>query len=392
MAASAHDSSGGLLDGANRRARRYARPPIDPLSLEGHVKRIGLGALGVVVVLLLAAFLARGPFATSVMRIVAGRVMAADPIGSLPDGLHVTLCGAGSPLPDPRRSGPCVGIVAGGGLFVVDAGSAAARNMQRLALPPSETAAVFLTHFHSDHIDGLGELALLRWAGGSHAESLPVYGPPGVEVVAAGFDQAYRLDAGYRVAHHGEAVVPAGGAGLEARPFPTPENGSPVVVWDEGGVRVTAFRVDHAPVAPAVGYRFDYGGRSVVVSGDTVKTAEIARVAKGADLLVHEALAPQLVGILTQAAEEAGLSARAKITRDILDYHTTPVEAAETAAEAGVGHLLFYHVVPPLLLPGMETAFLEGVSGAYAGEFTLGRDGTRVSLPSGSAEIEVTLD
>jgi ribonuclease Z len=356
------------------------------------MRRLLLFGAGGLIALLVVAFLARGPLATSVMGLLASRVVGADPIGALPDGLTVTLCGAGSPLPDPRRSGPCVGIVAGGTLFVVDAGAAAARNMQRMGLPPDRTAAVFLTHFHSDHIDGLGELSVLRWAGGSHARPLPLYGPPGVETVAAGFAQAYRLDSGYRVAHHGEEVVPPGGAGLEARPFRMPAAGAPVVVWDEEGVRVTAFRVDHAPVSPAVGYRIDYGGRSVVVSGDTVKSAEIARVAKGVDLLVHEALSPELVGIITQAAEEAGLTARAKITRDILDYHTAPVEAAETAEEAGARHLLLYHIVPPLLFPGMETAFLEGVPAAYSGEVTLGRDGTRVSLPAGSTEIEVTLD
>ena len=347
-----------------------------------------------VVLLLLAGtlFALRGAIAPALMRAAAGRLVGADPIAALADGLHVTLCGAGSPLPDPARSGPCVGVVAGKTLFVVDAGASASRNMARMGLPPDRTAAVFLTHFHSDHIDGLGELALQRWAGGSHRVPLPLYGPSGVETVAAGFNQAYRSDAGFRVAHHGEKIVPASGAGLDARPFATPTPGSPVVVWNQGGVKVTAFRVDHEPVDPAVGYRFDYGGRSVVISGDTKKSEEIARVARGVDLLVHEALAAHLVAILTEALEEAGLTARATITRDILDYHATPVEAAQTAEQAGVGHLLFYHVVPPLIIPGLGSAFLEGVSDAYSGDVTLGRDGTRVSLPTDSDDIEVSGD
>jgi ribonuclease Z len=353
------------------------------------MRRWGL-VLGAIALLLAIGFALRGTIAQRLMRALAPRIMAADPLADLPDGILVTLCGAGSPLPDPQRSGPCVAIVAGGKLFVVDAGSSGARNMGPLGLPPGDVTAAFLTHFHSDHIDGLGELALLRWAGGGHERPLPVYGPPGVEEVAAGFNRAYALDATYRVEHHGADVVPPGGAGLEARPFAAPSPGAPVVVWDEDGVRVTAFAVDHRPVVPAVGYRFDYGGRSVVLSGDTKKSAEVERVAEDVDLLVHEALAAQLVSILTEAARANGMTARAKIMHDILEYHTTPVEAAETAEAAGAGHLLFYHVVPPLVLPGMEAAFLEGVAGAYSGDFTLGRDGTTVFLPADSDEIDVS--
>lgn len=332
----------------------------------------------------------RGPISMALMRRFAARAMSADPIAELPDGIHVVLCGAGSPLPDPARSGPCVGIVAGGKLFVVDVGSGASRNMQRMGLPTGQLAAVFLTHFHSDHIDGLGELSLQRWVGGTHAEPLPLIGPSGVDEVAAGFERAYQIDSTYRVAHHGEAIAPPGGFGFDPRPFQSPAPDTGLIVWDQDGLVVTAFRVDHDPVEPAVGYRFDYAGRSVVISGDTKKSPVIERIAKGADLLVHEALAPHLVEIITEAAVQAGRSARAKITRDIVDYHTSPVEAAQTAEAAGVGHLLYYHIVPPLLLPGMEAAFVQGVSDAYSGDFTVGTDGTRVSLPSASDAIEVS--
>ena len=331
----------------------------------------------------------RGALAPRLMRNLAARLMAADRLAELPDGIHVVLCGAGSPLPDPERSAPCVAIVAGGSLYLVDAGAAAARNLQRVGLPVDQVRAVFLTHFHSDHIDGLGELGVLRWAGGSHREPLPTFGPPGVERVVAGLRETYALDTGYRVAHHGPRVVPPTGAGLEARRFEAPEPGAPREVWDQDGVRVTAFRVDHDPVDPTVGYHFDHAGRSVVLSGDTKKSAEVERMARGVDLLVHEALSPALVGILTEAAEAAGLEGRAKITRDILTYHTTPVQAAEIAQAAGARHLLFYHIVPPLRVPGLEQAFLEGVSDAYKGEVTLGRDGTRISLPARSDAIEV---
>ncbi len=349
-------------------------------------------ALVAVIVLAGLAYLARGPLSVRIMERALPRMMAADPMGDLPDGLHLTLCGAGSPLPDPKRSGPCVGVVAGKHLFVVDAGSGAGRNLGRMGLPPGRVEAVFLTHFHSDHIDGLGELAMQHWVGSDAAEPLPLYGPRGVGSIAAGLNEAYRLDVDYRVAHHGDATVPRAGAGLVAMPFVTPEPGHAVVVWEADGVKVTSFRVDHSPIDPAVGYRFDYGGRSLVISGDTVKSPEIERMSQGVDLLVHEALSAELVKIVTAAARDLGRTRQVKLTADILDYHATPVDAAETAQAAGVGHLLYYHVVPPLLLPGMDVVFLEGTADAYSGDITLGQDGTRISLPSGSKAIEVSGD
>ena len=128
------------------------------------------------------------------------------------------------------------------------------------------------------------------------------------------------------------------------------------------------------------------------MSGDTIRSAEVERLAEGVDLLIHEALAPHMVAILRDAAREAGLARRARILDDILDYHASPVDAARSAAQAGVGHLLLYHIVPPLLVPGAQAAFLEGVADAYSGEVTLGRDGTRVSLPADSGTIRVAGD
>lgn len=347
---------------------------------------------GLVVVVACAGLLAllRGPLGLRIVRRVAERNLAADFATELPDGLHVLLCGAGGPLPDPVRSGPCVAVVAGSTLLVVDAGSSAARNLIRMGLPPGRVEAVLLTHFHSDHIDGLGELALLRWTGAAREAPLPVIGPSGVGEVVGGFNRAYRLDAGYRTAHHGEKVAPPGGAGMEARPFEPPAPGAPRLVWDRDGLRVIAFSVDHAPVSPAVGYRFDYAGRSALVSGDTRRSEELLRNAQGVDLLVHEALGARLVAVLHDAAVAAGRDNVAKITTDIPDYHTTPLEAAQIAEAAGVGHLLLYHVVPPLPLPGLESVFLDGVADAYSGSVTVGRDGTLVSLPRGSDAIDVS--
>jgi ribonuclease Z len=257
-----------------------------------------------------------------------------------------------------------------------------------MRVPQGRIEAILLTHFHSDHIDGLGELMMQRWVGGSHHDPLPVYGPTGVEEVVAGFNQAYRQDGVYRVQHHGPEIVPPSGHDAVAKPFAPPADGESVVVVDEGGLKITAFRVDHRPVEPAVGYRFDYAGRSVLISGDTKKSANLEKFAAGVDLLVHEALAPKLVAVITRGAARAGATNVEKISRDILSYHTTPVEAAQIARDAGAKALLLYHIVPPLPLWPLREAFVEGVADVYDGPVTIGRDGTFFSLPAGSDRIE----
>jgi ribonuclease Z len=353
---------------------------------------VSKGRVALLVVLLagVALWTLRAPLALRVMERALARNLGADPIAALPDGLHVLLCGAGGPLPDPVRSGPCTAVIGGRTLVVVDAGTGGARNLQRFGFAPGRVDALFLTHFHSDHIDGLGELALLRWTGAARETPLPVHGPAGVEEVVEGFGLAYRQDAAYRTAHHGPAVAPPSGAGMTAHPFAPPAPGQALPVFEQDGLRVSAFAVEHEPVRPAVGYRFEYGGRSVVVSGDTRKSANLEALSRGADLLVHEALAPQLVERMKAAATAAGRANVAKIAADIPDYHTAPVEAAAIARAIGAKHLLLTHVIPPLPVPGLDAAFLEGVADAFGGGVTLGRDGTFVSLPVAGDAVEVS--
>ena len=331
----------------------------------------------------------RGPLTLRLMEGILARNLGSDLLDTLPDGLHVVLCGAGSPLPDTKRSGPCAAVIAGDALFVVDSGSGSSRVMSQLRIPQGAIEAVLLTHFHSDHIDGLGELLLQRWVTGGKTEPLPVHGAQGVEEIVAGFNRAYALDRGYRVSHHGPEVVAPSGWGAVAHPFAAPEAGKGHVVLERGDLVVTAFRVDHPPIDPAIGYRFDYKGRSLVLSGDTNKSANLQHFAQGVDLLVHEALAPQLVKIMAESAARAGRARLAKIMGDILDYHASPVQAAEVARDSGAGHLLYYHVVPPLPLPPLEEIFLEGVDEVYSGPVTLGRDGTLVTLEANSDSIAV---
>jgi ribonuclease Z len=309
---------------------------------------------------------------------------------ALPDGLHAGLCGSGAPLADASRAGPCVFVVAGRQVYIVDVGEGSPRKLALMGLPPSRVDAVLLTHFHSDHIGGLGELLLQRWAGGSHHDQTPVYGPPGVDVVVNGFNAAYRLDTGYRVAHHGAEVVPPGGAGGTARTIPFVEGAEVAqVVLEQDGLTIRAFPVVHTPVSPALGYRFDYKGRSVVVSGDTAPSRVLEQQARGVDVLLHEGLQTSMVGIVGEAMARNQRIGAARIMADIPSYHTTPEDAARLAARAGVRHLVFYHTIPPLRLAFLNAAFLGDAPSLYRGPITVSNDGTLVSLPSGSTVVTV---
>jgi ribonuclease Z len=334
-----------------------------------------------------AAYAFRSEMSLALAQRVAARHLSSTGLEGLADGLHVGLCGAGSPFPDDKRGGPCTVVVAGSKLLVFDAGNTAARHIGKMGFALGRIERVFLTHFHSDHIDGLGELLLQRWVQGGHKAPLPVHGPQGVEQVVGGLMQAYRLDQGYRVSHHGDAVVPASGFGGQARPFDVAEE---VPVFKDGDLEVVAFAVDHSPAHPAVGYRITYKDRRVVISGDTKRSEAVARQAQGADLLLHEALSTTLVDLMQQTAQRSGRVGLAKVLGDIHDYHATPEQAAEVAQQAKVGMLLLHHIVPTLPpLPGLEKVFLGRAPQIYSGPLRVGQDGDFVSLPAGRKDINV---
>jgi len=323
-----------------------------------------------------------------VSRQVTALTAQANPLSGLVDGLHVGLCGAGSPFPDEQRSGPCTVVVAGQRMFVFDSGSGSARNISRMRLNAGQIEALFLTHYHSDHIDGLGELMLQRWVQSSAKSPLPVHGPNGVQQVVQGFNEAYALDNGYRVGHHGESVVPPGGFGGQGLAFELPADGRAQVVLADGTLEIAAFAVEHTPVSPAVGYRIRYKDRVVVISGDTRKSAAVQREAAGADLLLHEALSPALLALLEQGLGAAGRTNLSKVMRDVLDYHTTPEQAAQTAQAAGVRALVLHHIVPPLPVSALNPVFLQRAGEIYRGPLRIGTDGDWFTLPAGSTAIE----
>ena len=349
---------------------------------------IGLVALAALLAVLVWVF--QRQVGTQLLKQVAHANVGRNIIPILPDGLHVALCGTGSPFPDPTRAGPCTAIVAGDRLFVVDAGEGSARNMGYMGLPLGKMEALLLTHFHSDHIDGLGPFMLQHWGMATATAPLPIYGPTGVDTLVDGFRAAYVYDYGYRVAHHSEKIMPSGGSGGKGLPFTLPPvgQGDTVVVLEDKGLKITAFRVNHAPIEPAVGYRFDYKGRSVVITGDTKLTPTVATAAKDADILIHEALQPTLVNILGAELAAKNMGNLVHVMRDILNYHTTPEEAAAQAHAAQVKHLVYNHIVPPLPVKFAYPAFVGDAAKFFGGPITVGEDGMLFTLPANSSVIE----
>jgi ribonuclease Z len=294
--------------------------------------------------------------------------------------MTVVLCGTGSPLPDAKRAGACTAVIAGGQFVLVDVGPGAWKTADLANLPTADLSAVLLTHFHSDHIGDLGETVTQSWIAG-RARPLEVFGPPGTARVVEGFRRAYEQDAEYRVAHHGETYLPRAAADATAREIELgPEANASAIVFERNGLRVTMFRVDHAPVHPAVGYRFDYRGRSVVVSGDTRKSDSLIQHATDADLLVHEALERRMIERGASVAERGGRTRLAKLARDIPAYHTSPVEVAEVAHAAHVKHVILTHLVPAPTNFITQWWFTRGMADVYSGEITVGADGMRFAL------------
>ena len=300
------------------------------------------------------------------------------------DSLSALVCGSASPLGATDRAQTCIMVRAGDEIYIVDIGDGANRNLGRWRIPMNKVQAVLLTHLHSDHISDLADLHLATWIPNRKSQ-LKVYGPQGVEFVTRGFEEAYQSDYFFRNEHHGDEVAPLHSVGFE--PI-TIDSNEPVII-EKDGLKVTAFEVPHDPVKPALAFRFDYKGRSIVISGDTIYSENLISYSKDADVLFHEALSMNIVSMMEGFTKRSGNDLISKILFDVQDYHTDPVDAAKAANEAGVKHLIFYHLAPAPAIWLVEDMFVRGVN-SIRDDWTLSDDGTMVVLPVNSEEIKIS--
>ena len=257
------------------------------------------------------------------------------------DGLRVVVCGSASPLGnDPNRAQACIAVVTPEHLFLFDVGARSPTRIAQARLPLGRITGVFLTHYHSDHIAALPDVNLASWVQ-ARPGPLQVYGPAGVETVVAGFNTAFQLDRSYRTAHHGSDMLAPERGFMQANTIATD-----AVVWQDDKLTITSFTVEHPPIEPAVGYRVDYRGRSVVISGDTNAADTLFAAAKDADLLFHDALSRTLLDPMIEIATEVGVPRLPTIMHDVIEYHADATTLPTRSAEAGIKQLVFYHMVP----------------------------------------------
>ncbi len=292
----------------------------------------------------------------SVLTLVTS-LMLIFPVVLFADYMRVTLLGTGSPRPDVDRSGPAVLVEVSGKYLLFDAGRGVVQRLNQLNIPFSEIQLVFLTHLHYDHISALDDLWLTGWIY-QRQQPLQVYGPNGTDTFVQGLRQAYAYDISVRHTYTGLSKNSARLIANEIKPG--------VIHLHNGGVKVTAFLVDHGPVAPAYGYRIDFGDRSVVISGDTTYSKNLIDHSQGVDLLVHEIF----------YAESNLLNNNPRL-RNIQRYHTNADQM-----------LRILHAVKPriavlthAILPGTEEdTLMKKLQDNYHGKLRIGDDLMRIGI------------
>ncbi len=267
--------------------------------------------------------------------------------------MQVIILGSGSPLPDPSRAGPSTLVRTTAGDFLFDCGRGVLMRAAAAGSGAGAFRALCLTHLHSDHITDLNDIFTTRWVTSLAPDPLSVFGPQGTADLLQATEAMLEPDIGFRLAHHDD---------LRWRPGATVIEIDRGAVFEEGPVRVTAAPTDHTPVRPTVGFRVDEGERSVVIAGDTVPCVGLDELCAGADVLVHTVVRRDLI-------EHIGLG---RLT-DVLDYHSSVPDAAQTAARNGVHTLVLTHLVPAPR-QGTEQEWLDQATAHFEGEVILATD------------------
>ena len=288
--------------------------------------------------------------------------------------MKLTLLGTGTPIPDPRRHGPSQMVEVGGEIVLIDAGSGVLQRLVEAGVWRSGAAAtrvplrrIGITHLHSDHVTGLADLLWAGWIMRWWDEPPPIAGPPGTAEFVRRLLHAFEYDIEVRL--RGERL---------RREWLAPRVEEIDEGWTAGSDRwqLTAFRVEHAPVDQAFGFRLDADAGSVVISGDTRPCENLVRHARGADLLVHEVYWRR--GALALLQQSADPDARHRRTT-IDSYHTHSEDVGAIAARAEVKHLVLSHI---LFRGGTPADLIADIEPHYTGPVTVGEDLQVFDLPS----------
>jgi ribonuclease Z len=242
---------------------------------------------------------------------------AVAPQSLAPDALRITLLGTGSGPPvNLRQFGASTLVEAGGKRLLFDCGRGATIRLTQAGVPIGSIGRLFLTHLHSDHVMQIPDLLLGGWVGPTGRKTpLEVWGPDGTRDMMSGIEKTFAFD--IHIRRDVDEKIPAAGITVQSRDI------NEGVVFDEDGVKVTAFLVDHGPVTPAFGYRVDYRGRSVALSGDTRVSDNLVKFATGVDVLIHEAV---------DAVAQRAASVNPAMTERIIAHHTTGEQAGQVFA------------------------------------------------------------
>jgi ribonuclease Z len=279
-----------------------------------------------------------------------------EPMATRADSTTIVLLGTGMPRPNPDASGPATAIVVGSRLFLFDAGPGVERQLSAAKLPIDGVTALFITHLHSDHTLGLPDLIFTSWVMG-RKRPMPAYGPKGLAAMVDHIVAAWREDIDIRTT--GLEHEPAGGYRVAVHQVHAG------VVFDSGGVKITAIPVLHGDWKEAYGYRIDTPTRSIVISGDTRSSPALLAAARGADVLIHEVYpAVRLAPEARPGGEDWPKYMQA--------FHTSDREVGALAAAAQPGLLILHHVVR---MGGSDAELLAGVrQGGFAGRVVVGKD------------------
>jgi ribonuclease BN (tRNA processing enzyme) len=302
----------------------------------------------------------RRRFLVSAAAIVAATVCSL-PAARLRNKMRLILLGTGGgPRPRKARSAPAQVIIVNETAYVVDCGDGVARQLAFADVPLPRLRHIFLTHHHSDHNADYGNLILLAWAAGLRTR-IDTWGPPPIEKMTQQFFEMNAPDIATRIADEGRVpLVPL----VHVHEL---SKGGPVV--QDENVKVTAALVDHPPVVPAFGYRFDAPDRSIVLSGDTAPSDNLIKLAKGADVLVHEALyAPGIDRLV------AGVPNATSLKQSIMSHHTTAEDAGRIAQIAGVKTLVLSHLVPADDPAVTERMWIDAARTHFRGRVIVGKD------------------